>query len=613
MNPSVRAAFPGAQPLDLGVVGNCTLSALVDRAGRIGWMCWPRIDGDPVFCALLDGEDPAHGFLDALPVGLSGGTQRYRRNTAILETELEDREGGRFRIIDFAPRARRPGSPICPPMLVRRLEPLAGQPLVTLRVRPRFDWGAEEPERHLGGNTLRFTGSGQALRVTTDAPVGHVAQETPFLLDRPVTIIIGSDETLAEAPGLIADRLLHETEEDWLDWSRGLNIPFEWQDAVIRSAITLKLCAFEETGGVVAAPTTSIPEAPNTERTWDYRFCWPRDAAFTVAAMNILGTTHTMERFIRYITTVVRLAEDGEAGAELKPVYTLVPNGSIPEHSEPALAGFLGMGPVRVGNGAADQVQNDSSGAVLMATSRMFFDRRLRQPAGEAEFRLMEQLGIHAERVALEPDAGIWEFRGPPRVRTFSAVMCWAGLQRLGAVAQHLGLEADSRRWCVSAARLRDQIMTRFFRPDLNAFTESLGSDAMDASLLLLQAVGFIPADDARFLGTLDLIGKRLMRDGFLLRYEGPDDFGRPETAFLVCSFWYADALAAAGRVREAREMFERILSRRNHLGLLSEDLDPRSGQLWGNFPQAYSHVGLILSANRLSRSWDQGMRGEGE
>jgi GH15 family glucan-1,4-alpha-glucosidase len=595
-----------SQPLDLAPVGNGIIAALFDHIGRCSWLCWPRFDGDPVFCALLGGEAPQDGFMEVELVGLKHSRQSYRRNTAVLETELEDENGARLRVIDAAPRFSRFGRIFRPPMLVRRIEPLSGTPLIRLRVRPRGDWGKDAPIKRAGSNHLRFFTETQALRVTTDAPLACLAEEAPFLLDRPVSVILGPDETVPENTESLVEDFIRHTTNYWLDWTRGLHLPFEWQDAVIRAAITLKMCAFEETGAIVAALTTSIPEAPHTERNWDYRYCWLRDAFFTVQALNRLGTTRTMEEYIRYVTNVVAISP----GGVLRPCYPLVPSLPMPERIEEALPGFLGMGPVRVGNQAAEQVQNDVYGSVIMAAAQMFFDRRLPRPAGEPLFRLLERLGEQAEKLALVPDAGIWEYRGRERTHTFSAAMCWAGLARLSGIARHLGLEQEAERWAFSARTLHATICERAFRPHLNSFVESFESDGMDAALLLLPEIGFLPATDPRFLGTLDRVKQRLLHQGFIYRYDMADDFGRPETAFLVCSFWYVDALAAAGRLDEARAMFGSILSCRNHLGLLAEDLDPKRNHLWGNFPQTYSHVGLILSAMRLSRSWEHGLWG---
>jgi len=593
----------GGDPLDLGVIGNCNVAGLIDRNARMSWLCLPRMDADPVFCSLLDGTDPKSGFLDVVLRGPTTSVQSYRRNTAVLETVLTAADGS-IRVTDFAPRFKRYGRSFRPPMIVRRIEPVTGRPRAAIRIRPRADWGATEMVRRQGSNHLRWIGGQHAIRVTTDAPLSFIAHETPFLIDRPVTLILGPDDPVPETPDQLGRNFEEETSAYWEEWTRYLSVPFDFQDAVIRAAITLKLCSFEETGAIAAALTTSIPESPGSGRTWDYRFCWLRDAFFTVQALNRLGTTRTMEEFIRFLTDIVLAEPD----APLSPLYALAPGAPTEERIETSLAGFQGDGPIRVGNAAVNQVQNDVYGQVILAAAQMFFDQRLPRPGGLELYRLLEGVGRIAERTALAPDASLWEYRGRMRVHTYSAAMCWAGIARLGVIAAHLGLADEARAWSESADRLRATILREAWRPDLDSFVDGFGSDGADASLLLLPEIGFISATDPRFQGTLVRIEARLKRDGLLLRYDLADDFGLPETAFTVCSFWYIDALAASGRAAEARELFESLLAKRNHLGLLSEDLDWKTGRLWGNFPQAYSMVGLILSAMRLSRSWEEGI-----
>ncbi|QXM24981.1 glycoside hydrolase family 15 protein [Elioraea tepida] len=591
------------QPLDLAVAGNGTVAALIEPTGRVVWMCWPRLDADPIFCALLDGTNPEAGLMEVALEGRVTAHQRYRRNTAVVETELADGAGNALRITDTVPRFPRFGRMFRPQMLVRRIEPIAGRPRIRLRIRPRFAWGAEAPTLRTGSNHLRWLGPGEALRCTTDAPVGFIAHETAFALDRPLALILGADEPEPEPPARIARQFEEETTAYWQEWVRLLSVPFDWQEAVIRAAITLKMCAHDDTGGIVAALTTSIPEAPGTARTWDYRFCWLRDAWFTVQALNRLGATRTMEQFIRYLTVAVM----DETPERLRPVYPLVPNVPMTEEEAPALAGFLHHRPVRIGNAAADQRQNDAWGSVVLAAAQMFFDERLPNPGDAGLFRQLLPLADVAAREALTPDAGIWEYRGRVRVHTFSAAMCWAAVYRLARVAQRLGEHREADRLRGLAAPIRDAILARAWSESRKSFVESLDGDGLDAALLLLPELGLLPPTDPRFVATVEAIERELARDGLLLRYAAPDDFGVPETAFLACSFWLIDALAAIGRSEQARALFERILALRNHVGLLSEDVDPRTGRLWGNFPQTYSQVGLILSAMRLSRSWEEG------
>jgi GH15 family glucan-1,4-alpha-glucosidase len=378
-------------------------------------------------------------------------------------------------------------------------------------------------------------------------------------------------------------------------------VPYEWQEAVIRAAITLQLCSFEETGAIVAALTTSIPEAPNSERNWDYRYCWIRDAFFTVHALNRVGATVTMERFIDYVTNVIAL----ERGPTLKPVYGILPETPLDERTAPDLSGYRGHRPVRIGNAAVDQVQHDVYGSVVLAASQMFFDERLPNRGNAALFEMLEPLGVRALSQALTPDAGIWEYRGRTSIHTHSAAMCWGACDRLARIAGRLELTDRAAAWRKSADDLRETILHRAWNSQLNSFTGRLDSDEIDASVLLLHELGIVAASDQRFISTVETVGRRLGRNGHLLRYALPDDFGPPSVAFTICTFWYVDALAAIGHFEKARELFEGLLARRNHVGLLSEDIDPETGELWGNFPQTYSMVGIIVAAMRLSKGWE--------
>jgi pentatricopeptide repeat protein len=591
--------------LDLGLIGNCGFAALVDKRARIVWACLPRFDGDPVFCSLLDGgrpqDDDETGVFAVDVEDLASSEQSYLHNSAVLRTVLTDARGGALEVIDFAPRFRRFDRAFRPTSVVRLLRPLAGRPRIRVRVRPRFGYGTMAPQSTRGSNHVRYVGPTQALRLTTDLPVSYVMDETWFLLEGPATLLFGADEPLAAALQETALGFLDATNAYWRDYARYLALPFEWQEAVIRAAITLKLCTFEETGAVVAAVTTSIPEHADSGRTWDYRFCWLRDAYFVIHALNRLGATKTMEDYLRYIGNVVASVN----GGPLQPVYGISLDWRLTEWHAEGLTGYRGMGPVRVGNQAYAQVQNDSYGAVVMAATQMFFDLRLSRTGGLDLFRRLEGLGDRAVALFGEPDAGLWEFRTMARRHTFSAVMCWAACDRLARIAHRLGLADREAHWRGAADRLKAEIVARAYDPAENAFKDAFDDGHADASLLLLHELGFVSGDDPRFVGTVAYIEKHLRRGRHLLRYAAPDDFGEPKTAFNICTFWFIDALAATGRREEARELFEEMLACRNHLGLLSEDIDPATGELWGNYPQTYSMVGLINSALRLSRPWE--------
>jgi GH15 family glucan-1,4-alpha-glucosidase len=585
------------QSLDLAVIGNGRTAALVDRNGRMVWWCFPRFDCDPVFCRLIAGDEEK-GFFDIVLEGFSHSQSRYERNTATVETLLTAKDGSAVRITDFAPRFRNLDRILRPPQLMRRIEPVAGMPRITIRLRPTQDYGKPMSRRVAGSNHITY-GEPALIRLTTDAPLSYIEEETVFALVRPLTLVLGADEPFVGEPATTGREFLHHTNEYWREWVRRISIAFEWQEATIRAAITLKLSNFEETGGIVAALTTSLPEAAHSGRNWDYRYCWMRDAFFVVSALNRIGATRTMEDFISYILTIATGRAD-----TLRPLYGVVHTSSLEEYTADALSGYGCDGPVRIGNAAVSQDQHDVYGSIIMAATPMFFDRRLPRPGDAALFHELEPIGEQAAKLALEPDAGIWEYRGRKRVHTHSAAMCWAGCQRLEAIAGHLGLADRAQYWGATASRIGTEVLARAWNPKRKAFVGVFGGDDLDASALLLSELGLIAADDPRFISSVEEIERELRRDFNVMRYVAEDDFGKPETAFMICRFWLIDAKWEIGRREEAREMFIDALRLRNRYGLLSEDVHPVTGKLWGNFPQTYSMSGLILSAIKLSRSW---------
>lgn len=591
--------------LDLGLIGNGTYAALIDRQAQVVWACMPRFDGDPVFCALLRGDNsPETGFglwgIDL--IDFQHSEQQYFTNTAILITTMYDSHGGAVEVTDFAPHFTHYGRTFRPMTMVRRLRPLSGAPRVRVRMRPAYEHGAVRPSVTHGSNHIRYVGPDQVLRLYTDGSATAILDETPFVLEEEMTMILGPDETITAPIPDTGRRMFNETRDSWQEWSRSLAIPYEWQSAVIRAAITLKLNAYEDTGAIIAAVTTSIPEHANSGRNWDYRYCWLRDAYFVVSALNRLGATKTMEDYLRYIINVAADSRDGV----LRPVYRINGRSDLHEYVVESLPGYRGMGPVRIGNQAYEQIQHDVYGSTVQAAAHMFFDQRVRRPGDEALFRRLEALGERATQFYDQPDAGLWEFRGISRVHTFSAVMCWVACKTLAKIANRLGLEERTAYWARHALTIAKTIEERAWNPQRQAFMGSFGGSELDASLLLLAELGFLRRDDPRFASTVAAIEQELRRGDFIFRYVVEDDFGEPANAFTTCTFWYIDALAMLGRREEARAIFENLLACRNHLGLLSEDIDPHNRELWGNFPQTYCMVGLINSAMRLSKPWEQ-------
>ncbi len=590
--------------LDLGLIGNSTIAALIDADANIVWACVPRFDGEPVFDALLRGDQAAGEASGRYAIELVDcvrSEQEYVKNTAVLVTRLYSADGSGIEIVDFAPRFKQFGRTFRPVMLVRQVRPLEGTPRVRVRIRPQAAHGASPVTVTHGSNHIRYVLPDIVLRVTTNGSVSAILDELPQVLDEPLTLLLGPDETCPDNVNTLAQRFYDETCDYWHEWVRYLGIPFEWQNEVIRAAITLKLNAYDDTGAIIAAVTSSIPEAPDSGRNWDYRHCWLRDAWFVVAALNRLGATLTMERYLGWIINRIADSSDGHLG----PVYRINGTTELDEHVVDNLPGYRGMGPVRMGNAAWTQVQNDVYGAAVLAAAHVFYDERMRRPGDASLFARLEILGHRAHEKYATPDAGLWEYRGIAKVHTFSAVMCWAACDRLARIAARLGLAERHDYWREAADAMHADIAARAWNAEMNCFVESFGGRDLDASLLLLAQLGFVSAEDPRFHGTVAAVEQHLKRGDFLLRYATADDFGLPETAFTVCTFWYVDALHAIGREDEARALFEDLLRHRNRHGLLSEDIDPRTGELWGNFPQTYSMVGLINSALRLSKPWE--------
>jgi GH15 family glucan-1,4-alpha-glucosidase len=594
-----------AHPVDLnlGIIGNCSFNALLDRFGRVLWSCMPRPDSEPVFNALLAGTDPAsddtQGIYDVSLEGPATSHQSYEENTAILITRIEGADGT-IEIVDFAPRFNHFGRRYRPVAMTRIVRNISGAPRIRIRLRPTYSYGAERPTITHGSNHIRYVGPHMTLRLTTDAPLSFILRETWFKLERPITLFLGPDESLTAAVGETGQSFRAQTAGYWREWVRTLATPFDWQNAVIRAAITLKMCWFEETGGIIAAMTTSIPEAPNTNRTWDYRFCWIRDAYYVIRALNRLGAVDIMESYLVYLRNLPTVAQD----EHLQPVYGLGLEAKLAESEVTSLAGYRGMGPVRVGNQAHEHRQHDVYGQVILSSTQAFFDQRLLRPMKLDDFHALEVLGERAYALAEVPDAGLWELRTKARVHTYSAMMCWAACDRLSRIAEHIGQTGRGQLWAARAKEVREKTLARAWNAERGYFSGSFGGSELDASLLQMAEMGLVAADDPRFTATVAAIDMELHRERHVFRYIDADDFGVPTTAFSICTFWYVDALHRQGEIAKARETFDHMLSCCNHVGLLSEDIDPKTGELWGNYPQTYALVGIINAATRLSRSW---------
>jgi len=575
-------------PLDYAAFGNGRILGLVSPSASIDWLCLPRFDSPSVFARILDSE--RGGTFRVLAGGEEiRGELDYLRNTNVTRVRFQRGELA-WEVIDFAPRLPEGLTTSCPVELVRLIRPLAGHPRLSLDLDARPDYARRQPTWQPVGEGLVLHGAGASVHVATNLPVEYLANGQEFTLSEPIFVSMHYGPRPSPATLATATHDLDVTVAGWRQWARTCALPTFAEHAVLRSALCLKLHASQDTGAIIAAATTSIPEAMGTERTWDYRYCWLRDAAFVAEALRRLSHLNEGEQLIRYIRDVV------ESGP-LQPLYGIAGERDLEEHMLPHLAGFGGNGHVRIGNAAAGQAQHDLMGEVILCLDTMLSDPRVVHDAPESYYPLVRHLVELAIERAPTPDTGIWEYRSMLRLHTFSRAMCWVAMHRGAKLACQLGFQADAERWASHADAERETVLQRGYSATAGCFTQALDGLHPDASNLLLPTIGIVDARDPRFVTTVANYQQSLVRHGLTFRYLNADDVGIPTSAFTICSFWHAEALALTGRLEDAIETFNRLLHYANPVGLFSEDVDPETGALLGNFPQAYTHVGLIHAA----------------
>jgi GH15 family glucan-1,4-alpha-glucosidase len=580
---------------DYGVIGNCQFAALIDRSGGVGFCCLPRFDSEPVFARLLDREDG--GTFSVGPADGSLGKQRYLDNTNVLETVFEGPDG-RFRVLDFAPRFMQYDRTFRPTKLVRVVEPLSGTPRLRIRCDPRLGWSKEVPRRDQGSHHISYLGFTSELRLTTDVPLSYL-EGVPFALTEKKYLVLSWGEPVQEPLTGLCERFLVETVRYWHRWVKHCDVPPVFQGEVIRSALALKLHCFEDTGAIVAAITTSIPEHAGSGRNWDYRYCWLRDAYYVLDAFRLLGHFEEREQFIKYLLNVASSAPD----LELAPLYRIDGGSNLEEEILTNWPGMNGDGPVRIGNGAAMHRQHDIFGEMVLALAPLFMDDRFKAEQTKGTLDLLFRLADKALTVVGTPDAGIWEVRKEWEPQTFSSLMCWAAVDRTAKVAARHAPDREPY-YRAAAERIRAEILDRAFDPKRNTLVATYGGKDVDAALLQAVTLRFLPPNDPALKGTIDAIMKDLGREKWLMRYKVDDGLGETKAAFVICIFWLIEALAVTGRMDEAREVLTRVSKVLSPLGLMSEDWDIATMRMWGNFPQAYSHVGLIHAAFSAAPSW---------
>lgn len=585
-----------------GIIGNCQVSALVHELGALDWLCMPRPDSEPIFGRLLD-PNGGHFSISLTDAGVISGEQYYIENTNILITELEGSRGGRVRITDFCPRFEQFGRMFRPLMLIRIVEPIDSGTIIQANCRPIKGWSKEPISSVRGNSHLRFDWNENSLRLTTNMPLTYLAEGTSFHLKEKLYFALTWGSSIEEELAAVCERFFLQTRDYWRAWVKHCSIPSQFQKEVIRSALALKLHCYEDTGAILAATTTSLPEEVGRSRNWDYRFCWLRDAYFTLTAFHNLGHFEEMEAFVKFLMDIV---SQHEASRErLYPVYTLSRGLPTPEIAHLNWEGFKNSRPVRSNNQAAEHIQNDVYGEMILTLSPIYFDERFQHLRSPEYQNLLEYLARCAARSIGQKDAGLWELRNSLSEHSFTNLMLWAGMERLDHINRN-GLlpkfQIDTAAECERAERaVKTAVKDGILRSTPNGMS-------MDSALSHLSLLRF--PDQTLANKTLEQIRLKLSagegNENFFYRYLQEDDFGIPKSAFVACSFWIAQALARHGSINDSRKMIERTITSSNSLGLFAEHFDPLTKRQLGNFPQAYSHVGLINSAFAVSPRWSE-------
>ncbi len=585
-----------------GLIGNCQVSALVSQNASIDWLCLPRPDSDPVFGRILD-PNGGHFSISFASGEPSLTRQYYVENTNILVTEVENKAGDRYRVTDFCPRFGQFGRVYRPISIFRLVEPLEGTPTLTVQCNPVKGWTKTTAPTIRGNSHLCWEIRGDHLRLTTNMPLTHLSEQSAFHMREKIYFALTWSSGLEDDVTQVSENFLMLTRRYWQAWVKHCNIPSQFQKEVIRSALVLKLHCYEDTGAILAALTTSLPEEPGNQRNWDYRFCWLRDSYFVLSAFHALGHFEEMEGFLKFLLGIAKRRDASDA--RLAPVYRLCGSLPLPERLHLEWAGFDRSVPVRSNNQAAEHIQNDVYGEMALMLAPIFFDERFYDLRTREHEELMENLGMLCATTISRADAGIWELRNHWQEHTYSNLMCWAGLERIERIRKSGFLKNLAFNVITERQRAEDAVRRAIVDGVLR---NGPHDNSLDAALALSVMVRF-PMNDVG-LKTIDRIRKDLSADGgkgsYIYRYSRSDDFGKPYSAFIICSFWMAQALARHGRREEACQILTDLQSAANSLGLLSEHLLPQQGLQLGNFPQAYSHVGLINASFEASPPWSE-------
>jgi len=584
--------------LDYGVIGNCTSAALVSREGTLEWCCLPYFDSAAFFAKILDRKIGGEFAVNvAADYKIS---QHYLPKTNILVTSFQ-RGKDRFEVIDFMPRYKRDsGAYHCPPDIVRYIKHISGKPIIRVNYNPRPGYGLNEVKKEIRRDYIKVLTVGgpyESIYLYSDLDYHKIAEGAPIKIEQDRYFLISYNQKLGRLDLDAVELEYEKTRVYWLNWSSQTRRFARYNTEIVRSSLVLKLLAFQKTGAILAALTTSLPEEIGSVRNWDYRFCWLRDASMNIAVLTTVGHYRIARRFLDFILGVIPYKDE-----KIQIMYGINGKKNLSEKILPGLQGYEGSKPVRIGNDAYKQKQNDIFG-VLLDVIYQYLKIFKRDVVEDREdlWTVVRTLGRHVERNWMKKDRGIWEIRGRKKHFTFSKVLCWVAMDRAMKIAQHFSMDNYVRVWADMREKIRHDILKKGWDADLNAFVQAYGEKNLDAANLLMEHYGFIAADDPRYVSTVMETHKKLGRNGLMYRYRNHDDFGSPKSSFTICTFWMVKSLYKIGRRKEAQSLFEKILSYCNHVGLLSEDIDFDSKRLLGNFPQGYSHLALIDAAIALS------------
>jgi GH15 family glucan-1,4-alpha-glucosidase len=585
--------------LDYGVIGNCKSAALISKEGTIEWCCLPSFNSPAVFAKILDRERGGEfGFVTSAEYSVS---QTYLPKTNVLSTVFANGPDS-FEVIDFMPRYKRGDRDYhCPPDIIRYIRPLSGAPQVRIRYAPRPFFGQYPVKTELLAEfikTLPIGGPYETVYLYSNIDLVTLIEERPLTIDRAYFMLLSYNQKLTKLDLDFIELELEKTKVYWMDWSARTQRFDKYNEEILRSALVLKLLTYQNSGAILAALTTSLPEEIGGERNWDYRYCWLRDASMTIAVLTKLKRHHIARRFMDFLLAIIPYKDE-----KIQIMYGIHGEKRLTEKILDWLEGYEYSKPVRIGNAAHVQRQNDIYGVLIDAIYQyLVIFKHDASDNLEELWTVVRTLARHLERTWFKKDDSIWEFRTTQKHFTFSKMLGWVGMDRAMRIAAYFNRDDYVKRWEEVRRKSKADILARGWDPSLEAFTQAYGEPYMDAANLLMAHYGFIEADDPKYIGTVLKTRERLCRDGLMYRYRTADDFGVPKSSFTICTFWFIKSLYMIGKTEEAEEMFDRVLSYRNHVGLLSEDIEFDSKRLLGNFPQAYSHLALIDTAITLMR-----------